>query len=129
MLFSGFLVVFTHTKSQISVWLDWPIRFLTESYTIIELIDSHLRITQLDLTKQNYRSRLFKVILLKPFTNYGIGFKGKFYVLSSRGTLTIIEPIDSHLRITASGSLCSSLHFRECLLESDGEILLSFLIF
>ncbi|KAH9657423.1 putative F-box protein [Citrus sinensis] len=46
------------------------------------------------------------------FTN-AIAHKGKFYALSLHGTLGVIEDID---------------HFKECLLESDGDILLIFLI-
>ncbi|KAL9333727.1 hypothetical protein Peur_073866 [Populus x canadensis] len=66
------------------------------------------------------------------FTN-AIGFKGKFYALSLQGTLAVIENIDSHLRITASGKKRaipsdSSLHFRELMVESGEEVLLVFLI-
>lgn len=66
------------------------------------------------------------------FTN-AIGFKGKFYALSLQGTLAVIESIDSHLRITASGKKRaipsdSSLHFRELMVESGEEVLLVFLI-
>ncbi|KAJ0010999.1 hypothetical protein Pint_33485 [Pistacia integerrima] len=66
------------------------------------------------------------------FTN-AIGHKGKFYALSLQGTLAVIEDINSHLRITALGRKpalpsVSSRHFRECILESNGEILLVFLI-
>ncbi|KAH9696932.1 hypothetical protein WN944_029429 [Citrus x changshan-huyou] len=66
------------------------------------------------------------------FTN-AIAHKGKFYALSLRGTLGVIEDIESQPRITALGpkraipSVYSS-HFKECLLESDGDILLIFLI-
>ncbi|KAJ0077871.1 hypothetical protein Patl1_37069 [Pistacia atlantica] len=47
--------------------------------------------------------------------------------------ISIIEDINSHLRITALGRKpahpsVSSRHFRECILESNGEILLVFLI-
>ncbi|KAJ0010996.1 hypothetical protein Pint_33486 [Pistacia integerrima] len=50
-----------------------------------------------------------------------------------RGTLAVIEEIDAHLRITALGRKravpsISSKHYRECLLVSDAEILLVFLI-
>lgn len=62
------------------------------------------------------------------FTN-AIGYKGKFYALSLQGTLAVIEDA----RITALGTkraapTVHSRHFKECLLESDGEILLVFLI-
>ncbi|KAJ8768893.1 hypothetical protein K2173_023888 [Erythroxylum novogranatense] len=66
------------------------------------------------------------------FTN-AIGFRGKFYALSLQGTLAVIEVIDSHPRITAlskkrAAPSVSSKHFRECFAESNGEILLAFLI-
>ncbi|OAY39442.1 hypothetical protein MANES_10G095400v8 [Manihot esculenta] len=69
---------------------------------------------------------------LLQFTN-GIWYKEKFYALSLQGTLTVIEDIDSDLRITALGKKravpsVSSMHFRECLMESEGKILLVFLI-
>ncbi|KAF2320590.1 hypothetical protein GH714_028728 [Hevea brasiliensis] len=69
---------------------------------------------------------------LLRFTN-GIWFKDKFYALSLHGTLAVIEDIDSDIRITAFGKKravpsVSSMHFRECLIESEGKILLVFLI-
>ncbi|KAI8554740.1 hypothetical protein RHMOL_Rhmol05G0121400 [Rhododendron molle] len=69
---------------------------------------------------------------LMKFTNV-IGFKGKFYALSLQGTLAVIEKIDSHFRITSLGTnravpSVHSMHFKEYLIESDGEILLVFLV-
>ena len=66
------------------------------------------------------------------FTN-AIGFRGKFYALTLQGTLAVIEEVDSHLKITSLGTKgaihsVSSKHFREYLVELDGEILLIFLI-
>ncbi|KAL4596898.1 hypothetical protein ACB092_12G196700 [Castanea dentata] len=65
------------------------------------------------------------------FTN-AIGFRGKFYILNLQGTLAVIE-VDSHLKITSLGTRraipsVSLKHLREYLEESDGEILLIFLI-
>ncbi|KAF5731899.1 hypothetical protein HS088_TW18G00585 [Tripterygium wilfordii] len=62
-----------------------------------------------------------------------IGFKGKFYALSLQGTVAVTEVIDSEPRITALGAkravpFGTSRHFREYLLESNGEILLVFMI-
>ncbi|KAK7319513.1 hypothetical protein RJT34_04234 [Clitoria ternatea] len=69
---------------------------------------------------------------IMQFTN-AIGFKGKFYALSVQGSLAVIEHIDSVPKITAlSGTRIvpsvSSNHFREYMLESDGEVLLVHLI-
>ncbi|KAJ9159228.1 hypothetical protein P3X46_024748 [Hevea brasiliensis] len=69
---------------------------------------------------------------LLRFTN-GIWFKDKFYALSLHGTLAVIEDTDSDIRITALGKKravpsVSSMHLRECLIESEGKILLVFLI-
>ncbi|XP_059650074.1 uncharacterized protein LOC132295818 [Cornus florida] len=69
---------------------------------------------------------------LMQFTNI-IAFEGKFYALSLQGTLAVIEDIDSLPRITAlsrsrAAPSASSRHFREYLVESNGEILLIFLI-
>jgi hypothetical protein len=66
------------------------------------------------------------------FTN-AIGFRGKFYVLTLQGTLAVIEEVDSQLKITSLGTKraipsVSSKHFRKYLVESNGEILLIFLI-
>ncbi|KAG8364165.1 hypothetical protein BUALT_Bualt19G0098700 [Buddleja alternifolia] len=66
------------------------------------------------------------------FSN-AIGFKGKFYALSLQGSLVVIEDIDSCLRITGIGSGRAvpskvSRQFREYLVESNGEILLVFLV-
>ncbi|XWS68204.1 hypothetical protein CRYUN_Cryun04dG0071100 [Craigia yunnanensis] len=66
------------------------------------------------------------------FTN-AIGFNGRFYVLSLQGTLAVIDATESYPRITALSSerAVPSLlpkHFREYLLESEGNILLVFLI-
>ncbi|OMO63469.1 hypothetical protein COLO4_32419 [Corchorus olitorius] len=68
------------------------------------------------------------------FTN-AIGFNGKFYVLSLQGTLAVIDNTDSSYppRITAMSSeravpSVQSKHFREYLLESEGNVLLVFLI-
>ncbi|XP_047326336.1 uncharacterized protein LOC124930010 [Impatiens glandulifera] len=65
--------------------------------------------------------------------NNGVWFQKKFYGLSSQGTLAVIEEVDSSLAITNLGSgravpSAPAKHFREYLLESDGEILLVFLI-
>ncbi|OMO85279.1 hypothetical protein CCACVL1_10297 [Corchorus capsularis] len=67
------------------------------------------------------------------FTN-AIGFNGKFYVLSLQGTLAVIDDTDSYPpRITALSSERAvpsvlAKHFREYLLESEGNVLLVFLI-
>ncbi|TMX04949.1 hypothetical protein EJD97_003734 [Solanum chilense] len=70
---------------------------------------------------------------LMKFTN-AIGFEGKFYALSLQGTLAVIEEIESRFQITKlsrSRAVPSVFpkHFTEYLLESNGEILLIFLIF
>ncbi|XP_070052046.1 uncharacterized protein [Nicotiana tomentosiformis] len=62
-----------------------------------------------------------------------IGFEGKFYALSLQGTLAVIEEIESKFQVTKlsrSRAVPSvfSKHFTEYLLESNGEILLIFLI-
>ncbi|KAJ4716753.1 F-box protein [Melia azedarach] len=72
-----------------------------------------------------------KVSLMR-FTN-AIGYKGKFYALSLQGNLAVIEDFDSQPIITALGPKRAvpsvwSRHFKEYLLESDGKILLVFLI-
>ncbi|KAM6595576.1 hypothetical protein CsatA_006100 [Cannabis sativa] len=66
------------------------------------------------------------------FTN-AIGVNGKFYALSSQGTLVVIEHVVDIFEITGVGKaraipsvLCKG--FRECLIECDGEILLVFLV-
>ncbi|KAI8554753.1 hypothetical protein RHMOL_Rhmol05G0122100 [Rhododendron molle] len=64
---------------------------------------------------------------------HAIGFNGKFYALSLQGTLAVIEEIDSRLRITGLSKSravpsVSSMHFKEYLVESNGEILLVFQI-
>ncbi|KAF7150111.1 hypothetical protein RHSIM_Rhsim02G0140200 [Rhododendron simsii] len=67
---------------------------------------------------------------LMQFTN-AIGFEGKFYAVSLQGTLAVIEKIHSHFRITSLGRAVPSvpaMHFKEYLIESDGEILLALLI-
>ncbi|XP_075650174.1 uncharacterized protein LOC142620736 [Castanea sativa] len=66
------------------------------------------------------------------FTNV-IGLRGKFYALTLQGTLAVIVEVDSHLKITSLAikraiPSVSSRHFREYLVESNGEILLIFLI-
>ncbi|XVE93586.1 hypothetical protein REPUB_Repub01dG0207500 [Reevesia pubescens] len=66
------------------------------------------------------------------FTN-AIGFNERFYVLSLQGTLAEINATESYPRITALSSeraVPSVLpkHFREYLLESEGNVLLVFLI-
>ena len=66
------------------------------------------------------------------FTN-AIGCRGKLYALTLQGTLAVIEEDDSHLKITSLGTKraipsVSTRHFREYLVESNGEILLIFLI-
>ncbi|KAK3016250.1 hypothetical protein RJ639_006081 [Escallonia herrerae] len=67
------------------------------------------------------------------FTN-AIGFNGKVYALSLQGTLVVVEHIDSQFKITASSSSRAvpsvpSKHFKEYLVQFDGEIFLIFLIF
>ncbi|EEF44099.1 conserved hypothetical protein [Ricinus communis] len=68
----------------------------------------------------NDRSNLLR------FTN-GIWFKEKLFALSLQGTLAVIEEdIDSDVRITALSKKravpsVSSMHFRECLIESEGK--------
>ena len=62
-----------------------------------------------------------------------VALKGKFYALSLQGTLAVIEDTDSRFGITTLGTnrgipSVPSRHFREHLVESDGEILLVFLI-
>ncbi|KAJ4845017.1 hypothetical protein Tsubulata_041767 [Turnera subulata] len=71
---------------------------------------------------------------LMEFTN-GIWFKDKFYALSLQGSLAVLEDvgIDMGLQITALGKRrvvpsVASRQFRECLVESNGEVLLIFLI-
>ncbi|XP_057495393.1 uncharacterized protein LOC130780429 [Actinidia eriantha] len=70
---------------------------------------------------------------LMQFTN-AIGFKGKFYALSLQGTLAVLEYIDSEIRITglstkrAVPNCVPSMHFKEYLMESNGEVLLVLLI-
>ena len=63
------------------------------------------------------------------FTN-AIGCRGKLYALTLQGTLAVIEEDDSHLKITSLGTnpSVSTRHFREYLVESNGEILPIFLI-
>ncbi|KAK4739840.1 hypothetical protein R3W88_003537 [Solanum pinnatisectum] len=75
-----------------------------------------------------------------------IGFEGKFYAISLQGTLVVIEEIESKFQVTkvieeieskfqvtkvsssrAVPSVCSK-HFTEYFVESNGEILLIFLI-
>ncbi|XP_060217245.1 uncharacterized protein LOC132644661 [Lycium barbarum] len=69
---------------------------------------------------------------LMQFTN-AIGFEGKFYALSLQGTLAVIEETESKFQVTKlsrSRGVPSvfSKHFTEYLLESNGEMLLIFLI-
>ncbi|KAJ4832460.1 hypothetical protein Tsubulata_016008 [Turnera subulata] len=71
---------------------------------------------------------------LMEFTN-GIWFKDKFYALSLQGSLAVVEDagLDKDLQITAMGKKrvvpsVPSRQFRECLVESNGEVLLIFLI-
>ncbi|EYU39100.1 hypothetical protein MIMGU_mgv1a025591mg [Erythranthe guttata] len=67
------------------------------------------------------------------FTN-AIGFQGKLYALTLQGSIVMIEEdVDSCFRIAVVGSRRSvpigvSRQFREYLVESDGEILLVFLV-
>ncbi|PIN22100.1 hypothetical protein CDL12_05190 [Handroanthus impetiginosus] len=67
------------------------------------------------------------------FTN-NIGFEGKFYALSLQGTLGIMEEINSCLVITRIGKSravpsVTARYFKEYSLESNGQILLVFLIY
>ncbi|KAK7400388.1 hypothetical protein VNO78_11594 [Psophocarpus tetragonolobus] len=62
-----------------------------------------------------------------------IGVRGKFYALSVQGSLVVIEDLDSVPKVTEISATrlvpsVSSNHFREYLLESEGEVLLVFLI-
>ena len=65
-----------------------------------------------------------------------IGFEDRFYALSSQGTLAVVEEVGigtGRFEITALGKTRAapsvpSKGFRECLVESDGEILLVFLL-
>ncbi|KAG4999470.1 hypothetical protein AAZX31_08G064400 [Glycine max] len=88
--------------------------------------------TMQDCTLTESLGRRQKHVMQMQFTN-AIGFKGKFYVLSVQGSLVVIENIDSVPKVMdISGTRIfpsvSSNHFREYLLESDGEVLLVFLI-
>ncbi|KAI3460172.1 hypothetical protein Pfo_016835 [Paulownia fortunei] len=70
---------------------------------------------------------------IMQFTNI-IGFEGKFYALSLQGALAVMEEINSRLVITTIGTSravpsVSARYFKEYLLESNGEILLIFLIY
>ncbi|KAL3845835.1 hypothetical protein ACJIZ3_003238 [Penstemon smallii] len=64
-----------------------------------------------------------------------IGFGGKFYALSLQGTFVFIEDtINSHCEMTVISTnravpSVSSKYFKEFLLESNGEVLLVFLIY
>ncbi|KAJ4843113.1 hypothetical protein Tsubulata_002897 [Turnera subulata] len=69
------------------------------------------------------------------FTN-GIWFREKFYALSLQGTLAVVEEEagSRNLQITASSKTRAvpsvpCRRFRECLIESGGEVLLIFLVF
>ncbi|KAL0323015.1 UNVERIFIED_CONTAM: hypothetical protein Sangu_1920800 [Sesamum angustifolium] len=67
------------------------------------------------------------------FTNI-IGFQGKFYALSLQGSLAVMEVISSRLVVTTTGTnravpSVAARYFKEYLLESNGEILLVFLIY
>ncbi|MCD7457455.1 hypothetical protein HAX54_035103 [Datura stramonium] len=69
---------------------------------------------------------------LMQLTN-AIGFVGKFYAISLQGTLVVIEEIESKFQITKlsrSRAVPSvfSKHLKEYLVESNGDILLIFLI-
>ncbi|KAK7363050.1 hypothetical protein VNO77_05179 [Canavalia gladiata] len=69
---------------------------------------------------------------IMQFTN-AVGFKGKFYALSVQGNIAVIQDIDSVPMITDLSATrivpsVSSNHLREYLLESDGELLLVYLI-
>ncbi|KAH0732045.1 hypothetical protein KY289_003233 [Solanum tuberosum] len=62
-----------------------------------------------------------------------IGFEGKFYAISLQGTLVVIEEIESKFQVTKVSSSRAvpsvySKHFTEYFVESNGEILLIFLI-
>ncbi|KAL3635402.1 hypothetical protein CASFOL_019949 [Castilleja foliolosa] len=68
------------------------------------------------------------------FTNF-IGFQGIYYLISRQGSLAVIELVDSdNYEITALGNSrvvpnCRvSKHFREYLLEYEGEIYVVFLL-
>ncbi|MED6221287.1 hypothetical protein PIB30_053006 [Stylosanthes scabra] len=81
------------------------------------------------ITESHSRGRSGNIM---QFTN-AIGFKGKFYALSLQGTTAVLEEVDSVFKITGLSATraipsVSSNHFREYLLESDGEILLVFLV-
>ncbi|CAN0921203.1 hypothetical protein LINGRAHAP2_LOCUS32466 [Linum grandiflorum] len=69
---------------------------------------------------------------LMKFSN-GIWFRRKFYALSLEGTLAVMEEVDSDVKITEVGKKRavpdSTLKYRECLVESEGRILLVFLVF
>ncbi|KAF4381064.1 hypothetical protein F8388_011986 [Cannabis sativa] len=89
------------------------------------LVDPHEEYFQ---SKKSDRNQPFM-----RFTN-AIGVNGKFYALSSQGTLVVIEHVVDIFEITGVGKaraipsvLCKG--FRECLIEYDGEILLVFLVF
>ncbi|CAN1189112.1 hypothetical protein LINPERHAP2_LOCUS39711 [Linum perenne] len=63
----------------------------------------------------------------------GIWFRGKFYALSLEGTLAVMEEVGSDFRITKLGKKRAvpdsiGMKFRECLVESEGGILLVFLV-
>ncbi|WCJ43026.1 hypothetical protein M5689_023793 [Euphorbia peplus] len=62
----------------------------------------------------------------------GIWFKEKFYALSLQGTIAVIEDIDSELIITSIGKRVvpsiASMHYRECMIEFGGMVLIVFLI-
>ncbi|XP_049350396.1 uncharacterized protein LOC125815033 [Solanum verrucosum] len=69
---------------------------------------------------------------LIQFSN-AIIFKGKFYALSSQGTLAVIEEVENQFQVTRFSRRQAipssySRHFIEYLVESNGEILLIFLI-
>ncbi|XP_070012491.1 putative F-box protein At3g25750 [Nicotiana sylvestris] len=62
-----------------------------------------------------------------------IGFEGKFYALSLQGTLAVIEEVEYEFQVTKLSRSRAvpavfSKHFTEYILESNGEILLIFLI-
>uniref|UniRef100_A0A2K3JU87 KIB1-4 beta-propeller domain-containing protein n=1 Tax=Trifolium pratense TaxID=57577 RepID=A0A2K3JU87_TRIPR len=72
----------------------------------------------------------------QQFMKFGtaIAYQGKIYALSMQGMIAVIEVIGTDVAITAI-SKCRAVpsviarYFRECLIESNGEILLVFLIF
>ncbi|TMX03233.1 hypothetical protein EJD97_017519 [Solanum chilense] len=69
---------------------------------------------------------------LIQFTN-AIIFQGKFYALSLQGTLAVIEEVENQFQVTRLSRRRAipssySRHFIEYLVESNGEILLIFLI-